>query len=100
MLCEKLIETERSGSAFEFVQRRIALAETYGIPEVVEDGEKLAKAPDSALVEELAGTAPFAPKPLQGAGIGPVKPLALSPSCIFHFEEVAALRAAEVGAGR
>src|SRR5579859_4840487 len=99
MLGKKLIDAESFCGPLELVQGRIALFEAHSVAEVIENGQEFAEAPHAALVKRFAGAAALAPQPLQSAGIGAVMTLAMAPASVFHFKEIAALSAAEVGPG-
>jgi len=97
MLGEELVDAESSGGSVELIERRVAFTQRDGIAEAVENGEQLAKAPHTGLVERFAGASPLTPKPFERAGIGPVGSLALVPTCVLYFKKIAALGATKVG---
>ena len=64
----------------------IALAQRYGIAEAIENGQQLAEAPDTGVVQLFGGAAPLAPEPLEGSRIRPIWAAALASAGVFHFK--------------
>jgi hypothetical protein len=61
MLCKELVDPQRLGCAFQFVEGGVAFAQAYRIPEIIEDGKEFAEPPDTTLIQSFARTAPLAP---------------------------------------
>ena len=94
---KRLIDAEGLGGAMEMVERGVAFAEGNGVAEAVENGQQFSEPPYAGIVDSLERSAPLAPEPLQGAGIGAVIALSLQPSGIFDLKQVAAFDAAKIG---
>jgi hypothetical protein len=70
MLSEEPVDTRDFGAARKIVERGIAFAKGDDFFEVVDDGKKIAEAPDAGLVHCQAGRPALLPEPAEGAGIG------------------------------
>ena len=99
VLGEELVDPQPLGGARQMIERRIALEERHRIAKALQNRQQLAEAPYAGVVQPLRRAAPLPPQPLERAGIGTVRPLALAPAGVLHFKQVAAIGATEVRPG-
>jgi hypothetical protein len=108
MLGEEKVKTGGFGAAGKVVEGGVAFAEGDYFFEVVDDGQKIAKAPDARLVDGHCGRAALLPEPAEGAGVGEQavrvgrstrsgRGFSIRP-CVDDLVKTVALRAAEVAA--
>ena len=95
MLGEEARHACDAGALREFIERSVAFAQSDDLVAIVERGEQFAEAPDSTEIDGGLGEATFPPDRFQSCWIeGDFFPVGIN-----NFEQVAAVRAAEILSG-
>jgi hypothetical protein len=73
MLGKDPVEPKGFRGARKLVEGSVALAKRDDVIEVVDDGEKVAEAPDSGLIDRERGGATLLPEPAESARVGKLR---------------------------
>ena len=72
MLGQQKVQPQQIRGTGQVVQRRVALAQRYGMAVVVQDGQQFPVAPDARLIDGQRRIAPLCPQVPQRLCLGPV----------------------------
>src|SRR6476619_3367165 len=99
MLGVKLPNSCRGATTGQLVHRRVALAQSDDMIPVAQSRKDFAKTPHAACVQWVIRRAPLTPEFFQSCGIeaGRAHSSARLPARINHLQQVAALRATNIG---